>query len=250
MAAILVINNQKGGVGKSSTSFNVVKTASEKFKLRTCLADLDAQKNSTNSLCASIPRDALLGSMLFNESIPAGVQPITISPYLDLIPGDKGLKKVDSFVHSDDRAARRALYHQFRKNLRSLSEKYELIVLDTPTTAEHRYMAALVAADFCLSPTTLDAYGMDGIADTKETIRDIRSVYGNPKLKDLGLMPNMVEKRSQLHAKNLAELQGAGIKLFSEIVFRRSDIPNKLYLGKRSPVMLPVVQAILKEMKL
>jgi cellulose biosynthesis protein BcsQ len=91
---------------------------------------------------------------------------------------------------------------------------------------------------------------MDGIADTKATIREVKQLYGNPSLRDFGLMPNKVEKRSKLHALNMAQLQNAGIKIFDVTIYRRSDVENKLYEGKRSPVLRPAVDAILKGMGL
>lgn len=249
-AKIFVVHNQKGGVGKSATSVNTSLTASQIHKIRTLLLDLDAQKNSTNSVCAKIPRDAMLASMLFGNSFPADFKPIKINPHLDLIAGDKGLKNIDALVKADDRAGRRELFMQFKRNIQQLAENYDLIVIDTPTTAELRYMAALAAADYALSPTTLDAYGMDGIADTKETIREIKQLYGNPGLRDFGLMPNKVEKRSKLHAVHMKQLEEAGVKVFHETIYRRSDVENKLYEGKRSPVLRPAVDAILKGMGL
>ena len=252
MAKIFVVHNQKGGVGKSATSVNTSLTSSQIHNLRTCLLDTDAQKNSTNTVCAEIPPDAMLASMLFGDTFPADFKPVKINPYLDLIPGDDALKSVDSWVRADDRAGRRELFMQFKRNVRELAEKYgyDLIVIDTPTTAELRYMAALAAADYALSPTTLDAYGMDGIADTKKTMREIRQLYGNPGLRDFGLMPNKVEKRSKLHTAHMEKLHEAGVKVFEETVFRRSDVENKLYEGKRSPVLRPAVDAILKGMGL
>ena len=249
-AKIFVVHNQKGGVGKSATSVNVSLTASQVHKVRTALVDIDAQKNSTNSVCAKVPREAMLASMLFAESFPAELQPIKINSHLDLIAGDKGLKNIDSLVKADDRQGRRELFMHFKRNIQQLAEEYDLIVIDTPTTAELRYMAALAAADYALSPTTLDAYGMDGIADTKETIRDIRTLYGNPGLRDFGLMPNKVVKRSKLHTEHMQQLHAAGVKVFEQTIYQRSDVENKLYEGKRSPVMRPAVDAILKGMGL
>lgn len=249
-AKIFVVHNQKGGVGKSSTSVNTALFASQVYRLKTLFIDIDAQKNSTNSLCSSVPRKCMVASMLFGDSLPDDILPMNINEKLDLIPGDKALKGIDSVVGFNDRTGRRALYEAFRDNVRKMAEGYDLVIIDTPTTAELRYMAALAAADYCLSPTTLDAYGMEGIADTKETLREIRSIYGNPKLKDMGMMPNKVEPRSKLHAANIEQLRQAGIRVFSEIVYRRIDVENKLNLGKRSPVMRPAVHEILTQMEL
>lgn len=248
-AELLTIFNPKGGVGKSGTSVNLALYASH-FKLKTLLVDNDAQKNTTNTLCSKIPANALLASMLFTDGLPDGYAPIKINPYLDLIAGDKKLKNVDSMVSGDDRNGRRSLYQTFRNNVRSFEEQYDLIIIDTPTTAEHRYTSALVASNYCLAPATMEAFGMDGVQDLKEIVRNVKSQYGNPTLKDLGIMPNKVSPRSKLHARTLGQLRDANIKLLPETVYLRADIENKLDVGKRSPAMLPAVKAILTEMKL
>lgn len=248
-AALLTIFNPKGGVGKSGTSVNLGLYAAH-FKLKTLLIDNDAQANTTRTLCSRVPANALVASMLFADVLPEGLKPITVNPYLDLIAGDKKLKNVDSMVSGDDRNGRRALYQTFRNNVRSFAGEYELIIIDTPTTAEHRYTSALVASDYCLAPATMEAFGMDGVQDLKEIVRNVKAQYGNPKLKDLGIMPNKVSPRSRLHARTLMQLREANIKLLPETVYQRADIENKLDMGKRSPAMLPAVKAILKEMKL
>lgn len=247
---IFAISNQKGGIGKTTTCVNTVLYASQEFRIKTGMLDLDAQKNTTNSLVSSVPASALLASAFFQEKLPENRSPIKVNPYLDLFPGDKRLKLVDSMVSSDDRASCRDLYQLFRENVRRIADNYELFVIDTPTTAEHRYLAALVAANFSLTPTTVDAFGMDGVSDLKESLREVRSLFGNPTLKDMGIMPNKVEKRSRLHAENIQKLAQAKVKLFPETVYRRLDVENKLNEGKRSPVMRPAVVEMLKQMNL
>ncbi len=245
---VLTIFSEKGGIGKSTTTLNVVWHA-EHYKRLTLLVDLDAQKNATNSVCSQIPKNALTATMLFKDAMPADKRPVVISEFLHLIPADDALRKLDSKVDLDDIGACRAFYHLFRENLRALAEKegYELVVIDTPPTAELRYTAALVAADVSVAPTTMDAFGMDGIANVKQIERNVKSVYGNPRLKHLGILPNKVQKRSKLHAQFLSELQGSGIKVMPVTVYLRADIEYQLFKGKRSRDMKEACDYILNE---
>lgn len=247
-ARILAIFCEKGGIGKSTTTLNVTWYA-ESYKRLTLLVDLDAQKNATNSVCTDIPKTALTASMLFKDKMPADKTPVVISEYLHLIPGDDALRKIDSKVDLDDTAACREYYQKFRENLRfwAAKEGYELVVIDTPPTAELRYTAALVAADVSVAPTTMDAFGMDGIANVKQIERNVKSVFGNPRLKHLGILPNKVEKRSKLNTLYLNQLKESGIKTMPVTIYLRSDIAFKLHQGKRSREMKEACDYILQE---
>lgn len=247
-AKILTIFNPKGGVGKSGTSLNAALYAA-KFKIRTMIIDNDAQQNTTRTLTGSVPKNAIVASMLFADAIDPDLSVVQINKYLDLIPADKNpLKNVDSMVSGDDIAGRRDLYNRYRANVRQFENQYDLIIIDTPTTAEHRYTSALVASDFCIAPATMEAFGMDGVQDLKEIVRNVKARFGNPRLKDIGIMANMVSTRSKLHQTVLNDLEKAGIKMLPVTVPMRSDVQIKLHQGKRSPVMLPAVTAIFKEM--
>ncbi|WP_395398670.1 ParA family protein (plasmid) [Pseudoduganella sp. UC29_106] len=247
LSRILAIFCEKGGIGKTTTALNTTWFAADVHKMKVLAVELDAQGNTTNTLTSEVPRNALTGSMLFKEELPANKKPIEISPNIHLIAADKQLKKVDSYVQAEDKAAARELYHIVRNNLRKLAVNYDLIVIDTPPTAELRYTAALVAADSFVTPTTMDAFGMDGIASVAEIERDVKSIYGNPRLKNIGILPNKVQKRSALNNNMLDQLKQANMKTTPMVIYLRSDIENKLYEGKRSPHMREACEHILAE---
>jgi cellulose biosynthesis protein BcsQ len=93
----------------------------------------------------------------------------------------------------------------------------------------------------------MDAFGMDGIASVGEIERDVKAIYGNPRLKNLGILPNKVQKRSALNNRMLQELKDANIKTMPVTIYFRSDIENKLYDGKRSSHMREACNHILQE---
>ncbi|MGK5033133.1 ParA family protein [Janthinobacterium sp. MDT1-19] len=248
MAKVLGIFNQKGGIGKSTFTVNIALYAAH-AKIRTLIIENDAQKNSSNTVVSDVEKEtkkSLKASMLFDENMGQDLPVFQVNPYLHIIPGDAGLEDVDSLVTTGDVAGRRDLYAVFKKNVDSLRANFDLIIIDTPTTAVHRYYSALVAADACVAPTTVDAFGMDGVLGLQGIIREVKGIYGNHRLNYLGVIPNKVMKRSALHTQTLQELKDAQIKMVGEIVYLRSDIENKLAMGKRSPAMRPAVDAILK----
>lgn len=248
-AAVLTIFNKKGGIGKSTFTINTALHASPR-KIRVLVIDNDAQMNTSNTLVMDVQREtknSLKASMLFDEALPENLKPYVVDDYLHIIVGDKQLDDIDSLVDVQDIASRREMYNNYRRNVHSLRNDYDLIVIDTPTTAVHRFYSALVAATACVAPTTVDAFGMDGVLDLQTTIREIKATYGNTALNYLGIVPNKVLKRSALHARTLAELAAAKVKALDVVVYFRSDVENKLAIGKRSPAMKPAVDAILKE---
>lgn len=201
----------KGGVGKSTTTVNLAHYAAYILKKRVLVVDLDAQINSSRTLSADWPQDTLVASSLFIA--PPDKSPYQIDEQLSLIPGDEGLKAVDSLVSSSNMDERNVLYAKFRANLRSLKSQFDLIVIDTPTTAEHRYYSALVAADVSITPALLDAYSLQGANELNQSLANTKGVYGNPRHRHLGILPNMYAKRSRLHNESLQALSDAGIEI-------------------------------------
>lgn len=236
-AKIITVANLKGGVGKSTTTVNLAHYAAKILKLKTLVIDLDAQINSSRTLSHEWPESALSASTLFIDS--ALEAPFSISETMSLIPGDDGLKSVDSLVNSNDVEGRRALYQKFRANVRKFKDSFDVIVIDTPTTAEHRYYSALVAADVSITPALLDAYSLQGANDLNQSLENTKALFGNPRHIHIGILPNMYAKKSRLHNDSLAALEAAGIAivpftLTSRLAVQESiDAGNPVWLGSR-----------------
>ncbi|WKB50530.1 ParA family protein [Eleftheria terrae] len=212
-AVILAITNMKGGVGKSTTTINLAKYIAQFSKQKVLVVDIDAQGNSTATFLSAVPKDALVGSDLFKAELPEGRLPAVASERVHVIAGDRLLKSVDGMVASDNAAARRALYQRFRANLRAVAQGYDVVIIDTPTTAEHRYFSAMVAADFSVTPALMDAFSLSGARDLVQALHDTKALYGNPRHKHVGILPNQFSKRSRLHQSSLEKITSAGIKV-------------------------------------
>lgn len=233
MSRIASIINLKGGVGKSTTVVNLAAYGRTHMNLKVGVIDLDAQANSSRTLLPEWPKSTLLASMLFENELPKDFVPAETPEGIELVPGDKRLKSIDSAVNSEDIAARRAMYQTFRKNVRDLAtlRGYDLVIIDTPTTAEQRYYAALVAADFSVTPALMDAYSLQGAGDLMQSLKNTRALFGNPRHKHVGILPNLFHAGSNLHKQSLEKVRSAGIKIVPVTLVNRIAVQTAIDAG-------------------
>jgi len=192
---ILAVTNQKGGVGKTTLSFHLATRAAEDGS-RVLLVDFDAQGNATTALLGSMPpalgshegaAEIFLADQLHPVSTPSGV---------DLLPGHQHLDGVDSFPF-EDTPERLAFL---------LGLPYDFILFDTPPSVGLRNLAPLLWADTVLIPIEPNSFASAGLANTLDTIVDVRA--SNPRLTFTilinRLIPNSSQQRAQMAA--LSEL--------------------------------------------
>lgn len=193
---IISITNQKGGVGKSTVSVHLAWRASEKG-IRTCVIDFDAQGNTSSTLSGgNLSSSACVTSQLFvEEAIP---KPLVINDNLHLIAADGHLNDVEGKPLDCIR------YPQ--THLKELSENYDLVVFDTPPQNGRRLLAALIASNFVMSPLTMDKFAIDGVTELQRTIQMIKKKF-NPKLNNLGLLPNKIKHASGSQVNKLSQLR-------------------------------------------
>jgi chromosome partitioning protein len=183
----LVLANQKGGVGKSA----IATLLAHHFALtgrRVLALDLDHQGNLTSPLARSKrPKVAgITSDRLLTESVPV----MPSSPFV-LVPSDRALLTLE-------RQPQR--HNDFARNLRTflaaMDAQFDVCLIDTNPNPDIRVIAALVSADFVLSPIQLNLEAMDGIGGLlnheRVGLRKIKAVL-NPKLRLIGVLPTMVE---------------------------------------------------------
>ena len=212
---IIVIANQKGGVGKTTTTINLSAACAMQGNT-VLLIDLDPQGNT--SLSFVDPQE--VGESAFELFTEADrpwenfIYPTKVER-LDIVPSKINLAKLESKLVGDFDAIFR-----LRDRIEQIRSKYDLIFIDTPPTLGLITVNALVAATDVLIPVQSSYFAMEGTDDLLETIEKIRS-RPNPDLNLLGVLITLFDKRTTLSRDVEAHIrQVFGEKTFETIISR------------------------------
>ena len=231
MGRILAVTNQKGGVGKTTTSVNLAASLAETGR-RVLLVDLDAQGNAT--MGSGIDKhdvektgyDVLMGHTEIRDVIiyaqDAGY---------DLLPGNSDLTAAEvELLEKGDRERR------LRAALSYIQNDYDLIVIDCPPSLSMLTVNALAAAHGVLIPIQCEYYALEGLSALLDTIEQVR-VSINPELDIEGLLRTMYDARNNLSNDVSAQLQ----EHFGEKLYR-TIIPRNVRLAEAPSHGLPVLR--------
>jgi chromosome partitioning protein len=215
MGRVVVVANQKGGVGKTTTAVNL--SAYLAIGSRLLLVDLDPQANATSSLGVDwrtvdrtvyevLMRRADLGAVIVPE-VQAG---------LDLAPAAPALAGAQvELVEQGEREER------LRQALAPLRDRYELIVVDCPPSLGILTVNALAAADAVLVPVQCEYLALEGLGQLMETLDLVREQL-NPRLQLLGIVLTMHDPRTNLSTQVIDEVRTHFPRATFESVIPRS----------------------------
>ncbi len=210
MTAILAITNQKGGVGKTTTSINLAAAIAQRGK-KTLLIDLDPQANSSIAFFDSSETQISMFDVLGDHraEMSAIIKP-TKDPLLFLAPGRLALAKLEQQLAGQFDAP-----FKLKDALASITKDYEYIVIDTPPSLGILTVNALVASTHLLVPIQAAYFAIEGTDDLLETYERIRA-RPNPGLKVLGVLITLFDKRTNISRDTHGQIR----TVFGSVLFK------------------------------
>lgn len=233
---IFAVSNQKGGVGKTTTTVNLA-TALAALEKRILVIDLDPQGNATVSVGAKrkIGAQNAYTVLMGSDSVTDSIQETEI-PYLYILPASKELLGADIELASVD------LPQFYLKDALKNLDSFDYVFIDCPPAVGLLTMNALVASDYVIVPVQCEYLALEGVADLMKTIQKVKKNF-NPNLQLHGIVLTMFDGRSNLSKSIVSDVKEFfKDQVYDTLIPRNVRIPEAPSHGK--PVMIYDVRSV------
>jgi chromosome partitioning protein len=209
MGKIIAIANQKGGVGKTTTSINLA-AALGALEKKVLLIDADPQANATSGLGIDVESvEAGTYQILEHSCTPEETVITSTAPNVDVIPAHIDLVAIEiELVDKENRE------YMLKKALESVVDKYDYIIIDCAPSLGLLTLNALTAANSVVIPIQCEYFALEGLGKLLNTIKSVQKIH-NPELDIEGLLLTMYDSRLRLSNQVVEEVQ----KHFNNMVF-------------------------------
>ena len=228
MAVTIAVTNQKGGVGKTTSTINIAYYLAKAGK-RVLLVDLDPQGNATSGLGIDKSNlDLTTGEILLGKADLSVAIKTTEHKGLSILPTTSHLANVEVEL-----AGGQNKFTRLKMALETV-DGYDIVIIDCPPSLSLLTVNGLIAAKYVILPVQAEFYALEGLGQLLETMKLVRKGM-NPQVELLGVLPTMMDSRTTLSNQVHQEI----VKHFGDKVFQTS-IPRNIRLAEAPSHGVPI----------
>ncbi|RZO39928.1 MAG: ParA family protein [Rhodobacteraceae bacterium] len=232
-AKIISVTNQKGGVGKTTTTINLAAALSE-LKKKVLIIDLDPQGNASTGLGVEVGDRELSTYEFLVEGVPLKkVAMETEIPGLSIVPATIDLSSADIDLISNEK--RSHLLHDALRKKQENKQKYDYILIDCPPSLNILTVNAMVASHSVLIPLQSEFFALEGLSQLLLTVKEVRQT-ANENLRVEGIVLTMFDGRNNLSKQVEADARSN----LRELVFK-TIIPRNVRVSEAPSYSMPVL---------